>query len=122
MASSCRLYIFKEVKGSVVMVSERTPACCRGLCELCCGRGCGFCIGPLRRYQEAFAAGRYIPTLQVSNYMNHEAIVQVMPSHKCDRHYCMRRGVEGPVSMRCWQWLEVTYSPKWNTLACLAQT
>ena len=51
--------------------------CCRGWCELCCGRGCGFCLGPFRRYQEAFSAGRYIPTLQVSNYMNHEAIVQV---------------------------------------------
>ncbi len=34
-------------------------------------------MGPLKRYQEAFSAGRYIPTLQVSNYMNREAIVQV---------------------------------------------
>ena len=53
--------------------------CCRGWCELCCGRGCGFCIGPIRRYQEAFASGRWLPTLQVSNYMNHEAILQVSP-------------------------------------------
>ncbi|CAK0786854.1 hypothetical protein CVIRNUC_010068 [Coccomyxa viridis] len=49
----------------------------KGWCELCCGRGCGFCVGPFRRYQEAFSAGRYVPTLQVSNYMNHEAIVQI---------------------------------------------
>lgn len=51
---------------------------CRGWCELLCGRGCGFCAGPFKRYQEAFSAGRYMPTLQVSNYMNQEAIVQVV--------------------------------------------
>ena len=55
----------------------------RGWCELLCGRGCGFCMGPLKRYQEAFSAGRYIPTLQVSNYMNREAIVQVALSPAC---------------------------------------
>ena len=60
-----------------LQICDRAFLCCRGWCELCCGRGCGFCVGPLRRYQEAFSAGRYIPTLQVSNYMNHEAIVQV---------------------------------------------
>ena len=50
----------------------------RGLCELCCGRGCcGCCAGPLKRYQEAFQAGRWMPTLKVTNYMNHEAILQV---------------------------------------------
>ncbi|CAL8465267.1 g4802 [Coccomyxa elongata] len=49
----------------------------RGWCELCCGRGCGCCIGPIRRYQEAFSAGRWMPTLAVSNYMNHEAILQI---------------------------------------------
>ena len=38
-------------------------------------------MGPLKRYQEAFSSGRYIPTLQVSNYMNQEAIVQVMLVH-----------------------------------------
>ena len=59
--------------------SNHLCLCCRGWCELLCGRGCGFCVGPLKRYQEAFSAGRYIPTLQVSNYMNQEAIVQVMP-------------------------------------------
>lgn len=57
-----------------------TWRCChgRGWCELCCGRGCGFCIGPIRRYREAFSTGRWMPTLQVSNYMNHEAILQVI--------------------------------------------
>ena len=50
----------------------------RGWCELCCGRGCcGCCAGPFRRYAEAFQAGRWMPTLQVTNYMNHEAILQV---------------------------------------------
>ena len=34
-------------------------------------------MGPLKRYQEAFSAGRWMPTLQVTNYMNHEAILQV---------------------------------------------
>ncbi len=58
--------------------AEHPRPWCRGWCELLCGRGCGFCMGPLKRYQEAFSSGRYIPTLQVSNYMNQEAIVQVM--------------------------------------------
>ena len=46
-------------------------------------------MGPLKRYQEAFSAGRYIPTLQVSNYMNQEAIVQVMlPGRTCLASLC----------------------------------
>lgn len=48
----------------------------RGWCELCCGRGCGCCAAPFRRYQEAFSAGRWMPTLKVTNFMNQEAILQ----------------------------------------------
>ncbi len=69
---------------------EPVRCACRGWCELCCGRGCGFFMGPLRRYREAVSAGKYIPTLQVSNYMNHEAIVQVQsdPSEALLRVTC----------------------------------
>ena len=72
---------------------------CRGWCELLCGRGCGFCVGPLKRYQEAFSAGRYIPTLQVSNYMNREAIVQVrLPLEACS---VIQKSA--PLSLRVWE-------------------
>ena len=52
-------------------------------------------MGPLKRYQEAFSAGRYIPTLQVTNYMNREAIVQVTLS---PARYCLCMEVNGLAS------------------------
>ena len=78
-----------HTRGVDFCIGFLTPSnCCRGWCELLCGRGCGFCAGPFRRYQEAFSAGRYIPTLQVSNYMNQEAIVQVMPCQLASSVLC----------------------------------
>lgn len=50
---------------------------CRGWCDLCCGRGFGLWLSPLKRYFEAFSVSNLpLPQFKINNAMNREAMQQ----------------------------------------------